>query len=124
MVVSSVHGDSPGKNTGLGCHAFLQGTFPTQGSNPGLPHCRQFLYHLSHQRSPKKSKMDVNGGGALPSAQLWVITNFAYFGLKIFLIAAFQTCIPTHFTFTAFLVQKALSGIIKSFNVPECYLPP
>ena len=30
---SSVHGDSPGKNTGVGCHAFLQGIFPTQGSN-------------------------------------------------------------------------------------------
>ena len=46
---SSVHGDSPGKNTGWGCHAFLQGIFPTQGSNPGLPHCRQILYCLSHQ---------------------------------------------------------------------------
>ena len=37
---SSVHGDSPGKNTGTGCHALFQRTFPTQGSNPGLPHCR------------------------------------------------------------------------------------
>ena len=35
---SSVHGDSLGKNTGMGCHAFFQGIFPTQGSNPGLPH--------------------------------------------------------------------------------------
>ena len=34
---SSVHGDSPGKNIGTGCHALLQGIFPTQGSNPGLP---------------------------------------------------------------------------------------
>ena len=40
---------SPGKNTGVGCHDLLQGIFLTQGSNPGLPHCRQFLYHLSHQ---------------------------------------------------------------------------
>ena len=32
----SVHGDSPGKNTGVGCHALLQGTFPTQGLNPCL----------------------------------------------------------------------------------------
>ena len=46
---SSVHGDSPGKNTEVGCHALLQGIFPTQGSNPGLPHCRWTLYHLSHQ---------------------------------------------------------------------------
>ena len=36
---SSVRGDSPGKNTGMGCHAFLQGIFPTQRSNLGLPHC-------------------------------------------------------------------------------------
>ena len=45
--------DSPGKNTGVGCHALLQGIFPTQGSNPGLPHCRRILYCLSHQGSPK-----------------------------------------------------------------------
>ena len=36
---SSVHGDSPGKNTGVGCHVPLQGIFPTEGSNTGLPHC-------------------------------------------------------------------------------------
>ena len=47
---SSVHGDSPGKNTGLGCHALLQGSFPTQALNPGLLHCRQILYH--EPRSP------------------------------------------------------------------------
>ena len=46
---SSVHGDSPGKNTGVACHALLQGIIPTQGSNPDLPHYRQILYHLSHQ---------------------------------------------------------------------------
>ena len=50
---SSVHGDSPGKNTGVSCHALLQGIFPTQGSNPSLPHCRQILYHLNHQGSPR-----------------------------------------------------------------------
>ena len=50
---SSVCGDSPGKNTGLGCHALLRGILPTQGSNPGLFHCQQILYHLSHQGSPR-----------------------------------------------------------------------
>ena len=44
---SHVHGDSTGKNTGVGCHALLRGIFPTQGSNPGFPHCRQILYCLS-----------------------------------------------------------------------------
>ena len=48
---SSVHGDSPGKNAGLGCHAVLQGIFPLQGLNPGLLHCKQILYHLSQQES-------------------------------------------------------------------------
>ena len=48
---SSVLGDSPGKNTRVGCHALPQGIFPTQGSNQGLPHCRQILYYLSHQGS-------------------------------------------------------------------------
>ena len=46
---SSVYGDSPGKNIGMGCHFLLQGIFPTQGSNPGLLHWRWILYHLSHQ---------------------------------------------------------------------------
>ena len=41
---SSVPGDSPGKNAGVGCHALLQGIFPTQGSNPGLPHCRRIFF--------------------------------------------------------------------------------
>ena len=45
--------NSPGKNTGLGSHSLLQGIIPTQGSNPGLLHCRQILSHLSHQRSCK-----------------------------------------------------------------------
>ena len=36
--------DSPGKNTGVGCHFLLQGIFPTQGLSPGLLHCRQILY--------------------------------------------------------------------------------
>ena len=53
---SSVHGDSPGKNTGVGCHFLLQGIFPTQGSNLGLLHCRQIPYHLSHQGSPDLCK--------------------------------------------------------------------
>ena len=41
--------DSPGKNTAVGCHALLQGIFPTQGSNLGLLHCRRILHYLSHQ---------------------------------------------------------------------------
>ena len=50
---SSVNGNSPDKNTEVGCRTLLQGKFPIQGSNPCLPHCRQILYHLSHQGSPR-----------------------------------------------------------------------
>ena len=42
----------PGQNTGVGSLSLLQGIFPTQGSNSGLPHCRQILYQLSYKGSP------------------------------------------------------------------------
>ena len=54
----SVHGDSPGKSTGVGCQVFFRGIFPAQGSNLGLPLCRWILYHLSHQGSQEST----NGG--------------------------------------------------------------
>ena len=44
--------NSPGQNTGVGSLFLLQGIFPIQGSNPGLPHCRRILYQLSHKGSP------------------------------------------------------------------------
>ena len=43
--------NSPGKNIGLGNYSLLQGIFLTQGSKPGLLHCKHILYHLSHQGS-------------------------------------------------------------------------
>ena len=46
--------NSPGQNTGVGSLSLLQGIFPTQGLNPGLLHCRQILYQLSHKESPPK----------------------------------------------------------------------
>ena len=43
--------NSPGQNTGMSSLSLLQGIFPTQGSNPGLPPCRQILYQLSHKKT-------------------------------------------------------------------------
>ena len=43
--------NSPGQNTGVGCLSLLQGIFPTQGSSPGVPHCRHILYQLSHREA-------------------------------------------------------------------------
>ena len=45
--------NSPSQNTGMGSLSLLQGIFPTQGSNPGLPHCRRILYQLSREESPR-----------------------------------------------------------------------
>ena len=50
--------DFPGKNND--CHFLLQGIFPTQGSNPCLPHYRQTLYHLSHHGSPTQPLKTMN----------------------------------------------------------------
>ena len=75
------HGYSPwnslGQNTGVGSLSLLQGIFPTQGSNPGLLHCRRILYDLSHKRSPRTlkwvaytfrgSSQPKNGTGGRPS---------------------------------------------------------
>ena len=47
------HGHSPGKNTAVGYYALLWGIFLTQRSDPGLPHCRHFLYYLSLQESSR-----------------------------------------------------------------------
>ena len=45
--------NSPGQNTGVGSLSLLQGIFPTQGSNPGLPHCRRILYRLRYKGNPR-----------------------------------------------------------------------
>ena len=45
--------NSPAQNTGVSILSVLQGIFSTQGSNPGLPHCRRILYQLSHKGSPR-----------------------------------------------------------------------
>ena len=65
---SSVHGDSPGKNTGMGCHALLQGIFPTQGLNPGLLH--YILYHLSYQGGTREALVRVSGAVQIKQKQI------------------------------------------------------
>ena len=58
--------NSPGQNTGVGCHFLLQRVFLTQGSNPGLECCKQILYHLSYQGSPLAPQPESN-----PHPQPW-----------------------------------------------------
>ena len=58
--------DFPGNSTGVDSHFLLQGIFLTQGSNLGLPHCRQMLYCLSHQGSPNTPLAVVGYHSGLP----------------------------------------------------------
>ena len=62
---SSVHGDSPGKNTGVGCHVLLQGFFLIQVWNPSLLHCRQILHCLRHQGSLRHYPWEFGTGPKL-----------------------------------------------------------
>ena len=72
---SSVHGDSPGKNTRVGCHALLQGIFPTQGLNPSLPHCTWILYHLNHQGNPCSAYQHTQENIRNPNAEASLLQN-------------------------------------------------
>ena len=85
----SIHGDSPGKNTGVGCHVLLQGIFPTQRLNPGLLHCRQILDLLSHQGSSLESpNRDENNTYIEHSCAGSILPSFAeitsFYSQKIF----------------------------------------
>ena len=68
--------NSPGQNTGVGSRSLLQGIFPTQGLNPGLPRCRQILYQLSHQGSNKR-KWKWSRSVVSDSATLWTVAHQA-----------------------------------------------
>ena len=61
-------GNSLSKNAGVGGHSLLQEIFLTQGSNPGLPHCRQLLYHLTYQGNPSVSIMSFKAKGSNPGS--------------------------------------------------------
>ena len=82
---SSVHGDSPGKNTRVGCHALLQGIFLTQESNRTLLHSRWILYQLSYLNylSPFPS-LNLNVLATIPSSYFPTI-HATLHGLRHFL---------------------------------------
>ena len=70
--------NSPDQNTGVGSHSLLQGIFQTQGSNPGLPHCRLILYQLSHKGS------QIKGG------KVKAVTDFTFGCSKITLYSDYS----------------------------------
>ena len=79
--------NSPGQNTRVVNCSLHQGIFPTQGSNPGLPHCRWILYQLSHQGSPRilewhliPSPVDIPDPVLLNELQMLCLISIILFG--------------------------------------------
>ena len=146
---SLVHGDSPGKNTRVSCHALLQGIFPTQESNPGLLHYRWILYCLSYQESPRILEWvayPFSMGSSWPRNWTWVshiagrfftiwATKEALLGLyaPLFFFIILITDLVLHYTFIYFLfclLYEELNSVLfscmppfKSERVPhtQCY---
>ena len=108
---SSVHGNSPGKNTGVGWHALLQGVFPTQGWNPGLMHCRQILYCLNHQGSPQILKW-VSYPFSRGSSQPRNWTGISCFAGGFFTSQLTREVLQTTSDFPQLLVQASLILIV------------
>ena len=71
--------NSPGQNTGVGSLSLLQVIFPTQGSNPDLPHCRQILYQLSHRASHRGRKGSLERLGSLPKVTWLTVAEFHFY---------------------------------------------
>ena len=107
---STVHGDSPGNNTGVGCHALLQGIFQTQGSNPSLLHCRQILYQLSHQGSPRLLEgvaYPFSRGSSRPRNWTWV----SYIAGRFFTSWATRVMLLVVFNWLSLCSRSSFSGI-------------
>ena len=109
---------SPGQNTGVGSPSLLQGIFPTQGSNPGLLHCRQILYYLSHEGSPSYiSYMNVK---LLSCVWLFAIP-FAYHARLSMEFSGKSARVGCHFLLQGiFLIQGLNPGLPPNRHMPYC----
>ena len=108
--------NSPGQNTGVGSLSLLQGIFPTQGSNPGLPYCRQILYQLSYQGSPR-----ILEWVAYPLS-----SDLSNPGIKLVSPALQTDSLPTELprkTLTSKVIPKeAISGCLKASECRKRWL--
>ena len=84
--------DSSAKNTGVGCDSLLQGNFPTQGLNPGLPHCRQTLYRLSHKGSPLLPKTHLTSHSRMSGSRKMTTPSWLSRPLRPFLYSSGYSC--------------------------------
>ena len=117
--------NSPDQNTRVGSLSLLQGIFPTQGSNPGLPHCRQILYQLRHKESERilqwvaypfssgssqlrnQTGVSCIAGGFLPT-ELSVKPWYSLFCYIDLFIGSYKNMHTNHFNFVVGLVMCVL----------------
>ena len=100
--------DSPGKNIGVACHFLLQWFFPTQGSNPGLPHCRQTPYRLSHQGSHDQPRQHIKSRDmTLPSSQSY---GFSSSHVWIWEMNHKESYVPKNWCFLTVMLEKTLES--------------
>ena len=119
--------NSPGKNTGVGCHALLQGFFPTQGLNPGPPHCRQTLYPLSHQGySPWSSPGQNTGVGCHALLQGFFPTQRLKPGLLYCMQILYHMSHLITFKILFCLLRSLITVClgVNSFNLIMCGIHP
>ena len=124
--------DFPGKTTGVGCHFLLQEVFPIQGLNPGLPCCRQMLYHLSHQgRVPifmkfkigkathgDKIRITLEGGGVVWEAGGGIFRGLEMIPIFIWeMVAWVCSCAKTHWVLS--LVLTHFPWCMLHFNLKK-----
>ena len=83
--------NSPEQNTGVGSLSLLQGIFPTQGSNPGLLHCRRILYQLNHKGSPHGNHIYTHIYSCLVANYIYIYIYLAiYVHIYIYIVVNCQ----------------------------------
>ena len=104
--------NSPGKNTEVGSLPLLQGIFPTQGSNPGLPHFEQTLYPLSHQGSPTNlDSILKNRNITWPTNISWVkAMGFSSSHVWMWELDHKEGWVPKNWCFWTVVLEKTLKG--------------
>ena len=108
--------NSLGQNTGVGSLSLLQRIFPTQESNPGLPHCRQILYQLSHKGSPRILEWIIypfSSGSSWPRNR----TRVSHIAVRFFTNWANNLVKGGHFLCNSHVKNSSLVHFLQSFWV-------
>ena len=122
----------PGQNTGVDSHSLLQGTFPTQGSKPGLLHCRRILYHLSRQGSSSYMYLLIYAlrvprwdhiSRAMKSFFYFYFFNFYFYFILLYNTVLVEKLLLNCEPHSPYLWKLAITTRDNTFSVSPCSLP-